>query len=128
VFEQRLLKVNSKSGWSVTVSDRGQTALTRYRILGRGQGIAWLELRPQTGRTHQLRVHCAAAGCPIVADRLYGRAESRSFLHLHARTIVLPLSTTRPPIVVEAPPPPHMREALASCGWRPEPTPVSRPT
>jgi RluA family pseudouridine synthase len=121
VFEQRLLKVNTRSGWSVTVSDEGQTAVTHYKVLGRAPGIAWLELRPETGRTHQLRVHCAAAGCPIVADRLYGQTEPGKLLHLHARRIVLPLSKTKPPVDVSAPPPPHLRDALARCGWTPEP-------
>jgi RluA family pseudouridine synthase len=120
VFDQKLLKVNTRSGWSVKVAENGQAAITHYKVLGRGPGISWLELKPETGRTHQLRVHCAAAGCPIVADRLYGQAEPGKLLHLHARGIVLPLSRNKPPIVVTAPPPPHMRAALASCGWTPE--------
>ena len=120
MFDQKLLKVNTISGWSVKVSDQGQTAITHYKVLGRGPRMTWLELRPETGRTHQLRVHCAAAGCPIVADRLYGQAEPGKLLHLHARRIVLPLSQSKPAIAVTAPPPPHMREALAKCGWTPE--------
>ena len=75
VFDQKLLKVNTRSGWSVKVSDKGQTAVTRYKVLGRGPDMTWLELKPETGRTHQIRVHCAAAGCPVIADRLYGTAE-----------------------------------------------------
>jgi RluA family pseudouridine synthase len=118
VFDSPLLKVNTKSGWSVKVSDKGQTAVTRYRVLGRAPGMTWLELKPETGRTHQLRVHCAHAGCPILADRLYGQALPGQQLHLHARAIVLPLSKTKPPIRVEAPPPAHMVEALRECGWR----------
>jgi RluA family pseudouridine synthase len=119
-FDQKLLKVNTRSGWSVKASDQGQTAVTHYKVLGRGPGITWLELKPETGRTHQLRVHCAAAGCPIVADRLYGEAEAGKLLHLHARAIVLPLSQGKPPVVVAAPPPAHMRDALVQCGWTPE--------
>ena len=117
VFDQNLLKVNTKSGWWVKVSDKGQTALTRYRVLGRGPGTTWLELVPETGRTHQLRVHCAAAGCPILGDRLYGEAQRDRMLHLHARSITLPLSKSKPPILVTAPPPQHMIEALAACGY-----------
>jgi RluA family pseudouridine synthase len=116
VFDQKLLKVNTRSGWSVKVSDKGQTAITHYKVLGHGPGMTWLELKPETGRTHQIRVHCAAAGCPVVADRLYGHAEPGTFLHLHSRGIVLPLSKTKPPIVVTAPPPPHMIGALTACG------------
>ncbi|MFO1080614.1 MAG: RNA pseudouridine synthase [Reyranellaceae bacterium] len=117
VFDQNLLKVNTRSGWSVKVSPQGQAALTRYKVLGRTADTSWLELRPETGRTHQLRVHCAAAGCPIVADRLYGQSEPGTQLHLHARSIVLPLSASKPPVVVTAAPPEHMRAALTACGW-----------
>ena len=60
--------------------------------------MTWLELKPETGRTHQIRVHCARAGCPVIADRLYGTAEPGKLLHLHSRGIVLPLSKTKPPI------------------------------
>jgi RluA family pseudouridine synthase len=117
VFDWPLLKMNTRSGWSVKVSIKGQTAVTRYRVLGRAPGVTWLELKPETGRTHQLRVHCAQAGCPIVADRVYGRAAPDQQLHLHARAIVLPLSKNKPPLRVEAPPPPHMMEALRACGY-----------
>ena len=119
VFDQKLLKVNTRSGWSVKVSDKGQESVTRYRVMGRAPGMTWLELKPETGRTHQIRVHCAAAGCPVIADRLYGQARPDAQLHLHSRGIVLPLSKTKPPIVVTAPPPPHMLEALRACGFSP---------
>ncbi len=127
VFDQKLLKVNTRAGWSVKVSDKGQTAVTRYKVMGRSPAMArspamtWLELEPETGRTHQIRVHCAAAGCPVIADRLYGSAEPGKQLHLHSRGIVLPLSKTKPPIVVEAPPPRHMLAALEACGFSPGP-------
>ena len=119
VFDQKLLKVNTRTGWSIKVSDKGQSAITHYRVLGRGPDMTWLELKPETGRTHQLRVHCAAAGCPIIADRLYGQVEAGKLLHLHARAIALPLSKNRPPIAVTAPPPSHMIEALRTCGFNP---------
>ena len=120
VFDWPLLKVNTRSGWSVKVSDKGQTAVTRYRVLGRAPGMTWLELKPETGRTHQLRVHCAHAGCPIIADRLYGKAAPGQQLHLHAREIVLPLSKNKPPVHVVAPAPMHMHERLRLCGWNGE--------
>jgi RluA family pseudouridine synthase len=121
LFDQKLLKVNTRSGWSVKVSDKGQTAVSRYRVLGRGPDMTWLELQPQTGRTHQLRVHCAAAGCPILADRLYGQARPGEMLHLQSHAIVLPLQKTKLPIRVEAAPPPHMLAALRACGFIPVP-------
>lgn len=52
--------------------ERGKPALTRYRVLRRGTATSRLELQPLTGRSHQLRVHLASIGCPIVGDRFYG--------------------------------------------------------
>ncbi|MDO8974736.1 RluA family pseudouridine synthase [Reyranella sp.] len=128
VFDMPLLKLNTRTGWSVKVSDKGQPSLTRYKVMGRapdisGGGMTWLELKPETGRTHQIRVHCAAAGCPVIADRLYGRAVPDSQLHLQSHGIVLPLSKSKPPVVVTAPPPAHMLAALTACGFSPGPSP-----
>ena len=83
-----------------------------------GGNYTWLALEPITGRTHQLRVHCAEMGWPIVGDAIYGNAPRSGgpILHLHAREIVVPISKNRPPVRVTAPVPPHMREALAACG------------
>jgi RluA family pseudouridine synthase len=119
VFDMPLLKVNTRGGWTVKVSDKGQPSVTRYRVLGRGPDMTWLELKPETGRTHQIRVHCAAAGCPVIADKFYGKAEPGQQLHLHARAIVLALSKNKPPVVVTAPPPAHMMKALLACGFSP---------
>ena len=81
--------------------------------------LTWLALEPLTGRTHQLRVHCAAMGWPILGDDIYGNAPRKGGpgLHLHAREIVVPLYKNRPPIRVTAPVPAHMRERLMACGW-----------
>lgn len=59
------------------VSPDGQPAKTLYRVLARGRETALLELWPVTGRTHQLRVHCAYAGCPILGDPQYGGEAAR---------------------------------------------------
>ncbi|MBQ1737999.1 MAG: RNA pseudouridine synthase, partial [Muribaculaceae bacterium] len=67
---------------------QGKPAVTRYRVLERRDGHTLIALQPLTGRTHQLRVHCShpqGLNCPIVGDRLYGRASSR--LMLHARSV-----------------------------------------
>ena len=77
-------------------TEGGQPAKTRYRVVERaGNRAAWLELEPLTGRTHQLRVHCAAMGHPIVGDGKYGGQEafltgsvSRK-MHLHARRLII---------------------------------------
>ncbi|ABD05072.1 Pseudouridine synthase [Rhodopseudomonas palustris HaA2] len=81
--------------------------------------LTWLALEPITGRTHQLRVHCAAMGWPIFGDNIYGNGPrfGEPKLHLHAREITIPLSRNKPPVVVTAPPPPHMHPRLAACGW-----------
>ena len=72
-------------------------------------------MTPQTGRTHQLRVHCAAQGWPILGDAIYG-ARADVPLQLLARKVVVPLTKAKPPIEVEAPAPAHMLETLAACG------------
>ncbi len=113
-------RLDDKRGWWMKVDPNGQPALTLWRVRGRGvwrgQPIAWLELEPQTGRTHQLRVHCASQGWPIVGDAIYG-AGGDIPLQLLARKVVVPLTKTKPPIEVVAPAPPHMLEALAACGF-----------
>ncbi len=83
-----------------------------------GAPICWLALSPLTGRTHQLRVHCAALDFPIFGDPIYGAGgPSDAVLHLHARAISIPLSKNKPAIEVEACAPDHMKERLAACGW-----------
>jgi len=102
----------------------GKWAVTRYRILARaGRRAAWLSLMPETGRTHQLRVHCAAIGTPIAGDGKYGGNEaylagsgiSRK-LHLHATAIRVP-HPAGGVIEVTAPPPAHMTRTLEFLGF-----------
>lgn len=114
-----LKKETPQRGWKMIVSKDGQDAITDYRILGQAAGRTWLELKPRTGRTHQIRVHCATLGCPVVGDSLYG-AKGKGVageLMLQARAISLPLYPNRPAITAQSPPPPHMIEALRACGW-----------
>ncbi len=87
-----------------------------------GGNLTWLALEPLTGRTHQLRVHCAAMGWPILGDAIYGRASRKdgTILHLHAREVVVPLYKNRAPVRIIAPTPAHMRAALTQCGWHEE--------
>lgn len=114
-IELPLRKVTREAGWRMITDPSGQSATTEYKVLGRGGGLAWLELRPHTGRTHQIRVHCAALGCPILNDPLYGTSGVGP-LHLFARSVAIPFYEGRPPIEVIAPPPPHMRTVLQELG------------
>ena len=78
--------------------DGGQRAVTEYTVMDEAADrVAWLELRPRTGRTHQLRVHCASLGTPILGDGKYGGREAfvdglegPQSLHLHARGLHIP--------------------------------------
>jgi RluA family pseudouridine synthase len=113
---------NKARGWWMKVDPDGLPSITDYRVLGRAGRRAWLELRPLTGRTHQLRVHLAALGCPVLGDPIYGTARgarSAPPLHLHARALAVPLYANRPPVAATAPPPAHMLDALAACGLDP---------
>lgn len=71
------------------ISPTGKPSRTRYRVLERFGGHSLVELEPLTGRTHQLRLHCAHLGCPILGDPQYGSAESeaysRQFGYTHQR-------------------------------------------
>ena len=115
-------RLDETRGWWMKPDPHGAPAVTTWKVLGRGAGKTWLALEPLTGRTHQLRVHCAAMGLPIVGDNIYGRAPRFGGppLHLHSREIVVPISKNKPPVKVTAPVPPHMRDALTTCGWRGE--------
>ena len=108
----------TQGGWHMAVDPAGQPAVTDYRLLGSAGGRSWLELKPRTGRTHQIRVHLAALGCPVLGDSAYGAAGPQAPLHLHARALALPLYPGKAPLTVEAPPPAHMLAALAACGYR----------
>jgi tRNA pseudouridine32 synthase/23S rRNA pseudouridine746 synthase len=108
-----LRRISDNSGWRMVIEPKaGQRAITDWRVLGRGNGRTWLELHPRTGRTHQIRVHCASLGTPILGDERYG--EAGGGLHLLARAIHVPLA---PPIDATAVPPPHMLAALEQCGF-----------
>ncbi|HVN31121.1 MAG TPA: RluA family pseudouridine synthase [Thermoanaerobaculaceae bacterium] len=114
------------------VEPSGRRAVTEYSLLARGPHASLLRLAPATGRTHQLRVHLAHAGHPIVGDDLYGGPRHRGVrdprlrvvlaplhLFLHAWSLHLPSAGHMPELVLTAQLPPQFAAALDSLGIPP---------
>jgi tRNA pseudouridine32 synthase / 23S rRNA pseudouridine746 synthase len=167
VIDMPLGRLNAERGWWQKPDPEGQTAVTRWKVLGRsfvasppcgvetsearsqGSGVGvpqgqtavvdpppqpsptrgkgatqltWLALEPVTGRTHQLRVHAASMGWPIVGDNIYGNGPrfGEPSLHLHSREIVIPISRNKEPVRAVAPAPAHLQQRLRACGWNGE--------
>ena len=111
------------------VDASGKPATSAYRVLASAPHVSLVELGPRTGRTHQLRVHLAHAGHPVVGDDLYGGPRQRGVRNLslrrhlspdhtflHAWRLALPALGTRPPLVLTAPLPSDFAAALAAIG------------
>lgn len=124
-----LVKEATKDGDRMRVARHGEEgadhAVSFYRVVEQaGQSLAWLEMEPYTGRTHQLRVHAAHIGCPIIGDPKYFEADTnwefpgglQNRLHLHARRIVIP-HPDKGVIDVTAPLAPHMRQSWNLLGF-----------
>lgn len=90
-------------GWWMEPHPEGMLAVTDYEVAASTGELSWLILSPHTGRTHQIRVHCAALGCPIIGDPVYG--QNSGGLMLHARALEIPLSPGKDPVRVTAEPP-----------------------
>jgi 23S rRNA pseudouridine955/2504/2580 synthase len=126
VIEAPLAKQPGTGGEKMYVDPvEGLPAKTRWRVIDRaGNRAAWVELQPQTGRTHQLRVHMASIGHPIVGDAKYGGPGafltggiSRK-LHLHARRLRID-APGGGEIDMTAELPPHFAESLSTLGFEP---------
>ncbi|MGF7150694.1 23S rRNA pseudouridine955/2504/2580 synthase [Sphingomonas zeicaulis] len=124
MVELPIAKQPGSGGEKMHVDEKeGSPARTRYRVIERaGNRAAWVELQPFTGRTHQLRVHMAAIGHPIVGDGKYGGPEaflsgsiSRK-MHLHARRIRVD-HPDEGRVDVTANLPHHFAETLSSLGF-----------
>ncbi|MBO6503178.1 MAG: RluA family pseudouridine synthase [Kordiimonadaceae bacterium] len=119
----RMDKVAAKGHERMVVSADGKPSLTDYSVIeSAGQMASWLALKPHTGRTHQLRLHCAEMGHPIVGDGKYGGqaafltgAISRK-LHLHSRFITFP-HPDGGMLTVTAPMPDHMTASFDFLGF-----------
>jgi RluA family pseudouridine synthase len=112
VVDLPLAKVTMGRQWKMAGDMNGAAAVTAWRVRGQGDGLAWLEFAPKTGRTHQIRAHAASIGHPILGDPVYGGGQGG--LMLLARTITLELD---PPAAATAPVPAHMAEKMRMCGY-----------
>ena len=127
-----LKRVNGARGERTDIADRDDAdaarAITDFRTLDHAaRKLAWLELKPLTGRTHQLRVHCVALRAPILGDVKYARPDQNNAfaatveglsteLHLHARAVRLP-HPAGGTLLVEADLPPHMQATFRTLGF-----------
>jgi 23S rRNA pseudouridine1911/1915/1917 synthase len=100
----------------------GRPSRTRYRVLGEAEGYSWLEVRPRTGRTHQIRVHLAAIGHPVAGDPVYGRRDKRvGRLALHAWQLSFDHPRDGERVRFRAPLPDDLVAAVEGLGLRLEP-------
>ncbi len=120
-----LKKSGQGGGESVQVDfEHGQKAVSLYRVADSlGRKMAWLTLMPLTGRTHQLRVHCAYLGTPILGDEKYSKSEEtfafcdlNRRMYLHARAIRIP-HPTKKILEIEAPLPKEMKKSFDFFGF-----------
>jgi len=121
IIDAPLDKITQASGEKfVRASREGKRAVTRFAVRQRLAGMTLLEVTLETGRTHQIRVHCQLAGHPLLGDDKYGTEDGsrraramglkRLFLHAHRLAFALPSSGER--VVVESPLPDELREVL----------------
>jgi 23S rRNA pseudouridine955/2504/2580 synthase len=137
VIDASLVRIGAGPGARTALAERDDPeaarAVTEYLTVdAAAKKLAWLELSPLTGRTHQLRVHCAELGTPILGDDKYGGEATRpegfpAMLHLHARTLSFP-HPAGGTVTVSADLPPHMRETFRMLGFTAPaaPAPVRR--
>lgn len=92
------------------VDVKGKTAQTNYRVVATNGTHSLVLLMPETGRTHQLRVHLAYLGNPIVGDKVYGKPAERMYLHAYKLEVTIPKGDRR---VFEAPVPPEFTEQFS---------------
>lgn len=100
---------------AIVPDEKGRTAASEYQVLESFPEHTLFEVHPETGRTHQIRLHLAFIGCPIVGDSVYGHRNpslpiSRQFLHAARLTILLPGETA--PRTFESPLPPDLQQVL----------------
>nr|WP_225205166.1 RNA pseudouridine synthase [Novosphingobium huizhouense] len=105
-----LAKISSAAnGWRMIAAKKGKPARTHWKVLAERDGLSLVEFRPETGRTHQIRVHALEGlGQPLVGDPVYGDGDGASRTLLHALRLEVPREG-KPPVVAEAPIPDDFR-------------------
>ena len=111
LIDLALAKVSTaRDGWRMTGDANGKPSRTHWRLLRTEGGQSLVEFRPETGRTHQIRVHAAEGlGCPVAGDPVYGKAAPHGML-LHAAELSVPRGA-KPPVHAIAPTPPRFAAA-----------------
>jgi 23S rRNA pseudouridine1911/1915/1917 synthase len=104
---------------AVVPENKGRSAISEYHTLERFPNHTLLEVKPTTGRTHQIRLHMAFIGCPITGDTTYGRRHPTLPLQrhfLHAKSITINLPGDQKPRTFYAPLPPELKQVLENLG------------
>ncbi|MGI8943240.1 MAG: RluA family pseudouridine synthase [Qipengyuania sp.] len=103
-IELALAKISSaEKGWRMIPARKGKPSVTHWRVLAENGGRALVEFRPETGRTHQIRVHAASGiGLPLLGDPVYGDGKGARRTMLHASGILVPRDG-KPPVEASAP-------------------------
>ncbi|MXO51654.1 RNA pseudouridine synthase [Erythrobacter gaetbuli] len=103
-IELSLSKISSaEKGWRMIAAKKGKPSVTHWKLLGEKDGRALVEFRPETGRTHQIRIHCQAGlGLPLLGDPVYGDGKGAPRTMLHAAGLVVPRDK-KDPIEATAP-------------------------
>ena len=99
-------------GQKVRVHQGGKEAVTRYRVLERYPNATWLEVEPETGRTHQIRVHLSAIGHPIIGDKRYGGEIPYKRQALHAKCLRFRHPVTGKKMEIKSPMPPELSNLI----------------
>lgn len=117
-FKARISRVDDDRGSKIIAGMKnGKEAVTDWRVAARWDGYALMLLFPRTGRMHQLRVHLAHAGCPILGDHIYGEKTNAPRLMLHAESLRFPHPETSEMMTLEAELPEVFRKVMVAKGW-----------
>lgn len=111
-------KLKNKRSWWGKIGRGGQEAITQYEVLSSSEKATLVKLIPVTGRTHQLRIHLQAIGCPIVGDLIYGAQNEKETLCLHCSEMKIPFYAKREKIIIKSNLPKSFKENLALMGIR----------